>query len=326
MPIAFVTGATGFVGGHLVRQLLESGWRVVAFQRDADHPDTVPGCEVRTGDLTQREDVQRALDGAFDAVFHVAADTSMWRGNDDRQTRVNVDGTRHLLAAAQRAGTRRFVYTSTIAVYGFPTEQPIREDTVRDLRAHWVNYCRTKFAAEALVMQAASELRAVILNPTHVMGPGDRHNWVRLYKMVADGSLPGIPPATGSFADVREIARAHITAWEQGETGRNYLLGGENRSFEWLVRTIAEVLDVRVKRPVMPAFALMGMGHLQDWFSRLTRREPEVTAAGASMVCNDLAVDSARAVAELDYGITPTRELIEATCTWMREAGYLTEA
>ena len=325
MPQAFVTGATGFLGQHLVHQLIDAGWSVAVLHRAGSDLSSLAGLHIEhhVGDVTDRESVLRAVAHPFDAVFHVAADTSMRVQDADRQQAINVDGTRHVIEAVRESGSRRLIHTSSIAVWGIPQEKPVNEQTPHDTGAYWIGYCRTKAESEALVRDSAADTGAVILSPAHVMGPQDRHNWVRLFQMVAAEKLPGIPPGTGSFADVRDVARTHINAVERGTTGGVYLLGGENHTFAAVVRMIAQATGARVRKPVVPGAALRALAHIKGWLARIRGGEPDLTPEEAAMVIADVPVDSSLAVRELDHAIRPLAETIEDTVAWMKAEGML---
>lgn len=321
MPSAFVTGATGFLGSHLLAELVRQGWEVAALHREQTPiPETKGPVRWVAGDLTDAKQVMRALDRPYDAVFHTAADTSQWSAHRARQTRVNVQGTNAVLSAAAARGVGRFVHTSTVAVWGFPGGT-IDESTPRDASAYWVNYAHSKALAESLVKESAVE--HVILNPAHILGPGDRHNWVRLFKMVLNNRLPAIPPGAGSFADVRQVARAHVSAYHHGVPGENYLLGGVNASFQEVVRMIAEVGQTRLRRPVAPAWLMRLLAHWHVLRARLGGGEPELTPESVAFTIHREACDSSRAQAVLDYQITPLRTLVNDTVYWMKREGLV---
>jgi len=325
MSSAFVTGATGFLGQHLVLQLLDAGWSVRALKRDESDVGALADRSVDwvNGDLCDIESLGRAIDREFDAVFHVAADTSMWRGDRERQTRINVEGTRNVLRAHVASRSHRFVHTSSIAVWG-TASGTLNEKTPRDASVLKVNYSRTKSMAEALVQSGVSQgMSAVILNPAHIMGPLDRHNWIRLIQQVGAGRLPGIPPGCGSFADVRQVARAHIEAVERGRSGENYLLGGEGHGFAEVVAAIAERLEVEVRAKRVPAFVLRGMARIQDLTARVSGKRPDLTPEEASFVCARQLCDSSKATEELGYRITPFDQLLDDTIVWARGEGLV---
>ncbi len=322
---ALVTGATGFIGQHLVCQLIEQGWRVRVMRREGSDPGRLNGLDIehRFCDITDPDSVAAACDEPFDALFHVAANTSVWRRQRAVQDQVNVGGTENALSAARAAGVKRFVHTSSIAVYGFHAD-PITENTPWDRGAYWINYYRTKAEAETRVRDAAAGgMDAVILNPAHVMGPWDKQNWIRLIRMTAAGKLPGIPPGSGSFADVREVARAHIVAATRGRPGENYLLGGEHANFAELIDLIAQRLRVEVRARPVPAPLLKGMGWIKQGLSAITGREPDVTPEAAAIVCADEVCDSGKAERELGYRQTPLKTLVADTIDWLKAENLL---
>jgi nucleoside-diphosphate-sugar epimerase len=323
---AFVTGATGFVGMHLVQQLVAQGWDVTALVRPTASLNDISDLELRLaeGDVTDRDSVFRAMPQGVDAVFHVAASTSIWSRHNDLQRRVNVEGTRNVLEAATHAGAARYLHTSTFGVWGFHEER-IHEDNPRRDNSDWINYVATKWAAECLVREAVGSgaIEAVILNPAHILGPGDRHNWSRMIRLVQAGKLPGVPPGGGAFADVREVARAHIQAFEHGRNGHNYLLGGPDTMFLDLIRLTGEILQRKVPRRASPAWLLKAAGRAYVMRAALTGREPDLTPEGAAFVTRHIECDSSKAMQELDYRFTPVRQLLEDTCAWMRAEGML---
>ena len=326
MPTAFVSGGTGFVGRHLVTLLRAEGWHVVAAHRASSNvgPLRALGAELRAVELGDADGLVRAMPHGVDAVFHVAASTSTWRGGDAAQTRTNVDGTRHVVAAALARQARRLVHTSSIAAYGTAAyRERIDESTPSDAATHWVNYVRTKWLAEQEVRRAiARGLDAVIVNPANVIGPYDTHNWFRLFRLAALGELPGAPPGQGTWCDVREVAKAHLAAATSGRTGENYLLGGDDASYAEVSRFVAERSGATRPRAI-PAWALRAAGRVSGWTSRVTGREPDVTPESAFFVCGTGSVDSGKAERELGYRTRPWRSLVEETLDWMRNEGLL---
>lgn len=323
---AFLTGATGFVGMNLARELVEHGWAVTALVRPTASLEDISSLELRLaeGDVTDRDSVFRAMPQGVDAVFHVAASTSIWSRNNTMQRRVNADGTRNVLEAAIRAGAGRFVHTSTFAVWGFQHGR-FDENSPRLTNSDWINYVATKWEAECAVREAVEtgRLDAVILNPAHILGPGDRHNWSRMIRLVQTGKLPGVPPGGGAFGDVREIARAHRRAFEHGRPGHNYLLGGPDTPFIEVIRMTGEILDRTVPRRASPAWLLKAAARAYVMRAALTGREPDLTPEGAAMITRHIDCDSSKAMRELDYRFTPVRQLLEDTCAWMRAEGML---
>lgn len=321
-----LTGATGFLGGHVLDQLLADSVEVTAVVRNADAAARLADLGVRAvvGSLEDPAVLRQALDKPADCVFHIAADTSTWRGHNARQTRTNVEGTRNVLAAAEAAGVRRFVHTSSVSAFG-QQEQVLSEDTPRLGKDSWINYERTKAMAEELVLEADARgrIETMVLNPAHILGPGDTHNWARMFLLINQGKLPGAPPGSGAFADVREVAKAEIAAWRHPQHGEQFLLGGVQASFLELIQTIGHELDRKTPTRPMPAGFLRGYARVLDALSRVTGREPSLTPQAVSFTCHHLKVDSAKAIRELGYQTTALDVLVHDTCDWLREQGML---
>jgi dihydroflavonol-4-reductase len=321
MPIAVVTGASGFLGGHLVRLLCERGYQVRALYRSEGALASLRGLDVQPcrGDVTDAASLDAAMHGKPELVFHVAASTASWKPQFAEQTRINVGGTRNVVQAALRAGVGRLVHTSSVAVYGL-TDELISERSAHLGRGSWINYSHTKALGEDEVRAGIkSGLDAVICNPTHIFGPGDTHNWARLIVMVDQQKLPGVPPGSGSFVDVREAARAHAIAAERGVCGENYLLGGEQTSFLDLVQRIGRQLGKPTPSKPIPAIAMKAVAHAKDWISRLTGKEPDLTPESVAFVCQNMRCDFSKAQQQLDLKITPLDHLLADTIAWMRE-------
>mgnify|MGYP001811980263 CR=1 FL=1 len=323
---AFVTGASGFVGMNLVRQLADQDWQVTAIVRDNSPLEEIEGLGLNlvNGDISDAQSIRAAMPAAPDCVFHVAASTNIWSRNNDAQTRVNIDGTRNVVSAAVSHGARRFVHTSSFIVWGFG-DGVLTEDSPRLNNADWINYVRTKHEAEEIIRKSVADdqLDAVIVNPAHILGPGDRHNWSRMIRLVNQGKLPGVPPGGGAFSDVREVARAHIQAYHHGRTGEKYLLGGPDTMFIDVVRMTGEILGKKVPARASPVFILKAAARAYVAIAAITGKEPDLTPEGAAMITRHIRCDSSKAMEELDYRFTPVRQLLADTCDWMEKQGML---
>lgn len=317
MSQVLITGGAGFLGQHVVRELLADGTQVRALSRRTQTDATLAalGAQPVRGDVTDLDSLRAAMAGVG-TVFHTAADTNTWRPGNAAQTRTNVGGATNLVQAAREAGVAAFIHTSSVSAYSHLVHTPLREDTPQRGGESWVNYERTKFQAEQIVRN--SGLPFVILQPAHVFGPGDTHNWSRLIGLVDRGELPGVPPGAGSFADVREVAKAQVRAWRQQRFGETYLLGGEQASFLELIARIGALLGKPVPRRATPEFALRLVAQLMYAKSLLTRRAPQITPEAAEFTCHRLSVDSGKAIRDLGYRLTPLQSLLEDTVAWMR--------
>jgi nucleoside-diphosphate-sugar epimerase len=318
----FLTGGSGFIGGHLMRELQAAGCAVRALSRgpESDALIRTLGAVPVRGTLTDPAALQAAVTGC-EAVFHAAADLSLWQAGAAAQFATNVTGTQHLLRAAEAAGVRAFVHTSSVSAWGHLTPGVVDETVPQRGGASWIGYERSKYLGEQEVR--ASALPWILVNPAHVLGPGDHHNWSRLIVMIDRGQLPGIPPGIGSFADVRQVALAQVRAWQLQRFGQAYVLGGEEASFLDFARRVGAALGKPTPKRAMPPWALMGYARVLDAWSRLSGKEPQVTPAGAALTSHHLRVDSAKARQELGYVEKPLDTLLSDTLDWMRAEGML---
>ncbi len=320
MRHAFVTGATGFVGRHLVGQLVPAGWKITALVRDPAAAPFLLRPEVTTvrGSITDRDSVFAALPTDVDAVFHVAGNTSLWSGGAAEQTRVNVEGTRNVVEAALARGARKLIATSSIAAYGMH-DGPVTEETRSNALSTDINYYRTKWLAEEEVRKGVSGgLDATIINPSHIIGPYDRRNWSRMISLVARGKLPGVPPGSGSFCHAPEVAAAHIAAVDRGRRGENYLLGGTDATYLEMVTIIGRLTGRKTPKRAMPGFVLRAVGTINDWISLITKREPEITREGAALVSHHVIADCSKAERELGYRRVDLQAMLASCYDWMR--------
>lgn len=325
MPSAAITGAAGFLGRHLSELLAARGWRVTALVRDPELAVALlpAGVTCVQADLLDRHALTAALAGGFDLLFHAAADTSTWSREAPRQWQVNRDGTGNLLAAARAAGVGRLVHVSTIAVYG-PHRQTITEDSPRIGWVPSLAYAESKAAAEDAVRAAgAAGQEVVIVNPTHIVGRYDTRNWARLICMVADASLPAVPPGGGCFAHGASVAQAMMRAAESAPSGSRYILGGPYAGFREFVELAARHLGVPVRAPALPAFALRAAARAGAAVTALTGKRPPVTPEEAAFACDRMHASSRRAESELGYATPSLEEMIAESADWLEQQGLL---
>ena len=322
---AFVTGGAGFLGMNLIEELVTNHWKVVGFDLNpskATHLQNM-GARLIEGDITDLLSCNSSMPENLDAVFHLAGDTTHWKLGDPRQTKVNVDGTRNLVRAALKQKARRFIYTSSIAAYGFQRER-ITEDSESTALNSRINYFRTKRLAELEVHRAIEQgLNAVIVNPSNIIGPYDYTGWSRFFALIEKGKLPGAPPGRASFCHVREVAKAHIAAYESGTCGHNYLLGGADATWFEFVQQIGRLLGRKVPNRPTPAWILKVIGRLSLWASYLTGKEPDLTPEKATLVCGELVCSSEKAEKELGYMAVPLETMLKNCHRWMIQEGLL---
>jgi dihydroflavonol-4-reductase len=315
---ALVTGGTGFVGGGVVRALVERGCQVVVLTRSEASAAVVERAGARPvrGDVARPDSVLRAAAGC-EVVFHSAGLNASCLRDPSPLFRINVEGTRNVLEAAARAGVRRFVHTSSAAAIGEPAETVGREDTVH---RGWflTSYERSKFQAERLVLDRGPQLglEVVCVEPASVQGPGRVDGTARLLLAAARGRLPLAFDAWLSFVDVDDCALGHVRAAERGHPGERYLLSGASVR----VREALEVLGKVTGRPsrtwFVPRRSVVPAAAVVEAAARLLGRTPPVCREVVKAGLHGHRYDGSRATAELGLVYTPLEETLRRTVDW----------
>jgi len=322
---AFVTGGTGFLGRHLLEQLTARGWQVTVLHRATSDPSALRQLPVQPaeGDLLDAASLRHSLPVGVDAVFHLAADTSMWSRYAARQSAINVEGTRNVVAAARAAGAGRLVHVSSWSTFGLE-QGAISEELTQQGGRSRLNYDRSKFQAEEAVRAGVAHgLDAVIVNPAHIIGRYDRHGWARLIIAAHRHWLPGVPPGAGTFCHAEAVAQALIAAAEHGRSGENYLLSGADASFVEVFRVINQVTGSRVPLRPLPGWLFRWPAAASVALAALTGREPDVTPEGVAIALARARVTSRKAERELGYQPAPLAAMVEDSYRWLKSEGLI---
>jgi len=321
-----VTGATGFIGANLVRELLRDGARVRVLVRPQSDRRVLAGLpvEVAVGDLLAPASLPPALEGVS-VVYHVAADYRLWAPDPAVLYRVNVEGTRALLAAAAAARVARVVYTSSVGTLGIPPDgRPGTESTPVRLEEMVNHYKRSKFLAEREAEAAAARgVPVVIVNPSAPVGPWD---WkpTPTGRMLVDylrGRMFAYLDTGLNLVHVRDVARGHIAAAERGRVGERYILGhaeGNLRLGEIFAR-LAALTGVPAPRWRLPHAAALALATLFEAVARVTGREPLASRTAVAMARKRMFFDPGKAVRELGLPQTPVDEALRDAVAWFRE-------
>jgi dihydroflavonol-4-reductase len=325
MPVAFVTGGTGFLGLNLIERLLAEGWEVVALHRPTANLRHLRELDIQLveGSITGLNSLVTIFPEKVDAVFHVAGNTNLWSRRNHIQTRDNVEGTQNMVAAALKRQAKRFIHTSSVAAYGHH-QQRIDEQTQSNAIHSPINYHRTKYLAEMEVRKGIEKgLDALMINPANIIGPYDYHNWSQLFTLIDRQKLPGVPPATQTFCHVREVASTHITAFYRGKKGDNYILGGVEADYLTLAQEIGNLLGKQTPKRPTPGWILKLLGRVSLLGSYITGKEPDVTPEKAFMITDQSLCNSQKAVKELDYHSVPLRDMLDDCHQWMLSEGLI---
>src|SRR5262244_2643929 len=279
-----VTGASGFLGSHVTRQLVARGESVRVLLRPSSNNRAIADLplEYVTGDLRDSASLARALDGAT-RVFHVAADYRLWAKRKRDIYDSNVGGTKNLLDAAKRAGVSQFIYTSTVATIAVDRPQHPDEFTDAKLEEMVGHYKRSKWQAERLVRDAAKQgFPAIVAMPTTPVGPWD---WkpTPTGKIILDflnGKMPGYVETGLNFVGVEECAAGHLLLAERGQMGERYLLGAENLTLKQLLDALESITGLAAPTMKIPHGVALGVAYVESAFSRLIGKEPQIPVEG----------------------------------------------
>lgn len=323
-----VTGANGFVGSAVMRRLLDAGHEVRVLVRprsDRRNLKQLP-VEIAEGDLRDVTSLKQAVRGC-DNLFHVAADYRLWIPDPEVMYEINVRGTEALVLAAADAGVGRIVYTSSVAVLGLNRDgTPANEETPSSLDSMVGHYKRSKFLAEQTVTQliAQHRLPVVIVNPTTPIGPRDIKPTPtgRIVLDTIRDRMPAYVDTGLNVVHVDDVARGHLLAFEKGEPGQRYILGGENMSLLQILGIIDEITGKSRKRIRLPHQLVLPAAWLMEKISSLTGREPRATVDGVRMAKKLMFFSSEKATRELGYRYRPAQEALRDAIRWFEDNGY----
>jgi dihydroflavonol-4-reductase len=325
---ALVTGATGFVGSSLVRELLKDGKEVKVLVRQSSSTKNIHGLDVEKayGDVRDKESVKAALAGC-DTFYQTAAVFEFWGPSKKDYYDVNVEGTKASLQAALERAVPKVVYTSSVVALGSHGRDCLAaEDAEFNLWKTGAHYCISKYLGEAEALKFAGKgVPVVIVNPGVVIGVRDIRPTPsgRIILDVLNKRTPGYLDGGFHYVDVEDVARGHILAAQKGRTGEKYILGNANLSMLDFYRLVAEVAGMKPPGLRFPYPAVLTMSYLYSLVARVTRRPPVVTPAAARVSRVHAYFDSSKAVNELGMPQTPIRATVEKAVNWFRENGYV---
>jgi dihydroflavonol-4-reductase len=326
--LAFVTGATGFVGSHVARVLAEQGADLRLLVRAGSDTRNIESLNAErvVGDLRDPGSIEKALAGC-DTVFHVAADYRLWVRDPEQMYQSNVEGTRAILNAARKNRVRRTVHTSSVATMGFTSNGPLAdEDSPVRLENMIGPYKRSKFMAEELALTAGtSGMDVVVVNPTTPVGEQDIRP-TPTGRIVVDflkKKFPAYVDTGLNLVDVRECARGHLMALEKGRSGERYILGGENLTLKQILDKLAVITGLPSPKVRVPYVMALATGVIDEVVTgRILGREPRATIDAVRMGRKKMFVSSAKAERELGWNPSAVDNALRRAVEWFRARRY----
>jgi dihydroflavonol-4-reductase len=324
----FITGATGFVGGHVARRYAAEGASLRLLTRQTSRLDRLAGidAEMVKGDLREPEKLRSALTGC-DALIHVAADYRLWVRDPKQMYAANVDGTRELLKLARETGVPRVVYTSSVATMGFKADGTIvNEDTPVTLAEMIGHYKRSKFLAEQEAIAAAKAGQHVmILNPTTPIGDGDAKPTPtgRIIVDFMNNKFPAYVDTGLNLVDVDEVARMHVVALDRGTPGERYILGGENLTLKQILDRMSAITGLPSPTMKVPHSVAMVFAFFDENITgKLLGKEPRATVEAVRMGKKMMFASSAKAERDLGFQVLPIYNAMRSAIEWFIANGY----
>lgn len=328
MKKTFVTGATGFIGASIVRELLKDGREVRVLVRAGSDTSNLTGLDVEfwPGDLRDHDSLRHGLKGCC-SLYHAAADYQLWTRRPDEMYRINVGGTVAILEAALQNDLEHVVYTSSVGTLGNPGDgRPGSEDTPVTLADMVGHYKKSKFLAEREAEKFIPRgLPLVIVHPSTPVGPRDIRP-TPTGKIIVDflrRKMPAYLDTGLNIIAVEDCARGHLLAESRGRIGQNYILGGTNLTLRDIFGMLEGISGVPAPKIRLPYTPILVAAYLNEALSRVTGREPLIPLAGVQMAAKFMYFDSSKANYELGLPQTPVKAALARAVEWFRQNGYL---
>ncbi|BAZ30494.1 NAD-dependent epimerase/dehydratase [Cylindrospermum sp. NIES-4074] len=323
----FVTGGTGFIGAHLVRLLLQEGYTVTALVRPSSNLDNLRGLavEIATGDLNDANLWQQMQGCQY--LFHVAAHYSLWQADREQLYLHNVEGTRNVLASAQRAGIERTVYTSSVAAIGAGASGKVVDESYQSPVEKLVgDYKKSKFLAEQVAMQAANQgQEIVVVNPSSPIGPLD-------IKPTPTGDIilrflrrqmPFYMDTGLNFIDVRDVAWGHLLALQKGKSGDRYILGYQNLTLKELLEQLAQLTGLKAPQSTIPPWIPLSVAWVDEKILAPLGKSPSVPLDGVRMAKQPMYYNASKAIRELGLPQSSLNVALKDAVDWFMTQGYV---
>ena len=323
-----VTGATGFIGELLCKELVARGEVVHALYRSEEKIQFLKSISVKLfkGEVSDKQSLTVAMQGCSQ-VYHVAAFAKVWGKDKNIAWNINVIGTQNVIEVAKTCGVKRIVFTSTAGVYGASVDNNLVDETVTRSTINYGDYERSKVAAEDFIRKSCSpELEIVIVNPTRVFGPGQLSESNSVTKMIASyiagkwRVIPGNGLSRGNYVYVNDVVNGHILAMQYGKSGENYILGGENVSYIEFFNTISKVSGKKYRLFFIPLYLMLLAAFLMELMANLFNIKPLITRQLVKKFNCNWELTSNKAIESIEYKPISFEQAVSKTVTWVNSS------
>ena len=324
----FITGATGFIGASIVRELLKDGREVRALVRGGSDTSNLAGLDLEfwRGDLRDNDSLLQGLKGC-DVLYHAAADYRLWTLDPSDMYRTNVDGTVAILGAALKNDLSRVVYTSSVGTLGNPGDgTPGTEMTPVTLADMVGHYKKSKFLAEKEAEKFVSRgLPLVIVNPSTPVGPLDIKPTPtgRIIVDFLNRKMPAYLDTGLNIIAVEDCARGHVMAEQKGQIGEKYILGNANLTLRDIFGLLEEITGLSAPKIRLPYMPVLLAAYVNEGIARITGKEPLIPLAGVQMAAKFMYFDPSRAVRELGLPQSALKDALKRAVDWFRTNNYV---
>lgn len=318
-----LTGADGFLGSNIVRELLSRNYEVHVLIQAGRQTATLAGLQLTSvyGDLLDRESVSKAIEG-MDAVIHAAANTKTWPVKSAALDAVNVEGTANVIAAVKKHGIQRMVYVGTANSFGPGNKiHPASEASPYESHKYGLGYMDSKYKAHQLVQEEAKKgLPVITVNPTFMFGPYDSGpSSGAMIMAIYHRKVPGYAPGGKNYIYVKDVATAVCNALTMGRIGESYILGHENLTYKEAFTLIANTVKVPAPRIRLSHAMVLAYGRFCNFWGHISKRPPSVNYPLARISCDEHYYSSDKAIRELMLPQTPIAEAIAEAFEWFRK-------
>ena len=319
----FVSGATGFIGSRLIRELSSRGNTIHALYRDEEKAERIKDSNIRLfkGDILSKESIMKAVEGC-DQIYHVAAFAKVWTKEHSKIYRLNIEGAMNVIHSGIQAGVKKMVITSTAGVFGPSNNKKVDEKVRPD--EFFIDYESSKYLLERAIDAICAEgSNIVVVNPTRVFGPGLLNDGNSVTKMIYGyyrGSwrmIPGNGKGVGNYVFVDDVIQGHILAMEKGRPGERYILGGDDISYNDFFRILGDHTGRKRIMLKIPLFLILFLSRIMIALARMTGSNPMITPGLVKKFYHDFRVSSRKSIDELGYEPVSIEDGIRKTLDWL---------